>query len=314
LVVLCVNANIANNLITGRTVTAPSCSSGSLGCSLTATDYVNNNNAQQTNISTVRVDTTGGNLKASFTYQGANVQNDLVTGVSAAADVSFIGVYEWHDADMNNIPVDSEMSNPEAFTVANRNWQSNTYGTGVIAANMAFSSGLDFGNFTIDCYIVKNFTLDVPPDQLRMTGYGSICRIHVTKNTPIAAGNRIALKFYMNTVLPGGSVDTTPSTYVWSIFTTATANRLRVGETWIQFSRQAQPTGAASSTVTAALGPFIVVTGQQQSVYVGMLQNGTNSYCYDVAFEPVNLVYNGATSTTISLFVLLAMLAMACFQ
>jgi len=319
LVLVSVSANIQNDRLVGRTVTAPNCPIGNLGCSLIATDLVNNNNPRQTNISTVRVDTTGGNIKASFSYQGANVANELILPVSAAASLGFVGVYEWHDGNHDNIPTDDEMSNGESFTAIDRSWQSVAYGSGIVAQNMPFSSGLDYfppssGNFSIYCYIVKNFTLDVPPDYVRMTGYGSICRLHVIKSVAMSTGGRIALKFKMDTSLPDGSVGTSSSTYVWSIFTTATANRLRVGETWVQFARQAQPEGALSSTVTAALGPFTATIGSEQSVYVGMLQNDAYNFHYDVAFEPVNLAYNGAASTTLSIFVLLAIVCVAFFQ
>jgi len=132
-----------------RTVTAPTCPSGQTGCSLTATDEINNNQARQTNISVVRVDTTGAKIKVGFSYQGANVQNVLILPVSAAADITFVGVYEWDDLNSDNIPTDNEMSAFQAFSATNRNWQNGPYGVGTIASNMPFSTGLELTNLTI---------------------------------------------------------------------------------------------------------------------------------------------------------------------
>jgi len=311
---VCVGADLSTDRLIGRTVNSPTCPFGQLGCTVSATDEVNNNQARQTNISVVRIDTTGGTLKALFSYQGANVQNQLVLPVSSAADLTFVAAYEWHDANSDDIPTDSEMSNPEQF-VTNTNWRTGAYGSGTTASYMPFSTGLNMGNFTLSCYIVKNFTFDVPPDYTRMTGYGSICRLQVTKTTPIASGNRVALKFIVDTSLPGGTVDTTTSIYPWSIFSTASANRFRVGETWIQIARQAQPEGQLTSTASVALGPFTAATGSEQSFYVGLTTNDVDSFHYDVAFEPVSIAaLSGATTTTASVVVFFAIICVALLQ
>jgi len=310
LIAVFVASVFANNQLT-RTVNAPVCTNGDIGCTLTARDQLNGQN-RNTNISSVRLDTSGNIMKAIFTYQGSTIQGQAVP-VSAGASVTFLGVYEWHDTNGDNVPDAGELSNEELFSPANKNWQTAPYGSGSTAGYMPFSTGLTFTNFSASCYIVKNDTFFVPPDFTSMSGYGAICRLHVTKSQPIAAGNRVALIISVGVTLQGGGVDTTSTSFLWSIFTSAMGKRIVSGGAYVMYGAKAQPAGSTSSTAGMSPGPWTSANGEQQ-LNLGLVSNDAYSFNYDIAFEPVDIVYSGATSVTVSLLALLSIVCVALFQ
>jgi len=296
-----------------RTVNQPVCIGGSNSCSIIARDAVNNQ-AQNSNISTIRLEV-GNQLQATYSYQASDRGNNVVP-ISAQTEITFVSVAEWVD-DGDDVPQTSELSNFDLITPPSTStFPTAAYGSMPTYIPFTTRQTVNF-NFTAICYIVKNDSFSVPPDYITMTGYGSVCHLQVTKSTPIAPNSRIALHLYVDTALPGSGISPTFQNFGWSVLNGATqGRRLDGGGSWIMFAQKGQtPLQLTSQTLvnpSAVTSTSSGVNPNQMSVYFGLVANNQNSFEFDIAFEPKQILYqNNVASITVSIGALFAVFVVA---
>jgi len=312
--VVCTWGITPGGIVYMRTVEAPVCTGGLSSCSLLGRDFnQRNNQAQNTNLTTVRLVSSNSLTKAVYTYQGSTLAGKQLP-ISAQASITFVNIAEWVDTNADNIPQSNELSNVETLTTPLT--PTFTVNSFLTPAYMPFTTAVaPTANFSVICYIVKNNTYFVPPDSLFVTGYGATCHLHITRSTPISPGSRIALRVNVDTSLTGYSVGTSPTNFLWSIFSGQMGSSLVIGNSYFRYRQKALVAGHASSDVDVKIGPS-VSTGNsllpnERTFAFGLVLNDAYSFDYDISFEPVQILYDSAASLSISMFSIMAMIVVA---
>jgi len=296
-----------------RSINNPVCTGGTTSCSIIGRDNVNGN-AQNTNISTIRLEV-GSQFKATYSYQASN-QNNRVIPITAQAEITFVSIAEWVDTG-DNIPQDAEMTNFDLLTPpATATFPVASYGNQPTLIPFATRQTVH-SNFTATCFVVNNDSFSIAPDYYTMSGYGAACHLQITKSTPIAPSSRIALRVFIDTSLAGSGVSTSFTTFPWSVLSpTLQGTRVDAGDAFVMFGAKGQLPSQGSSQTTVTPGNIESTSNSdapnEHSVYFGLVANNEISFSFDIGFEPHNIIYaNSAASLTVPLAVLVIALCVS---